>query len=201
MDSSSWRSDQNNLQVLSPESVPFLEEGISLVLSRWTALQMAVESRWGGPNSRQKLEELASAISSWFINVKESLYIDDLENLLDENMEQSFNTVIEDGSIEEVAEQLMAVHEDLVQGNYASVENLRKSTPVMNALSLSRQAIAHNVGESSEEDEGSNMMVDQPPGTEIQAGTAKPTQVIDEEGWNVVPPRRHKSKPSSQGVF
>ncbi|KAK8958319.1 hypothetical protein KSP40_PGU020904 [Platanthera guangdongensis] len=55
-------------------------------------------------------------------------------------MEQSFSTEIQDGSIEEIAEKLMAIHEDLVQGNYTSIENLRTSSPVTNALSLSRQA-------------------------------------------------------------
>ncbi|KAK8948637.1 hypothetical protein KSP39_PZI006266 [Platanthera zijinensis] len=71
MDSSSWRSTQNNSQVLSPEAVPFLEEGISLVLSRWTALQLAVQEGWGGQNSPQKLKELASGISLWFTHAKE----------------------------------------------------------------------------------------------------------------------------------
>ncbi|KAK8958611.1 hypothetical protein KSP40_PGU019609 [Platanthera guangdongensis] len=70
MDSSSWRSTQNNSQVLSPEAVSFLEEGISLVLSRWTALQLAVHEGWGGQNSPQKLEELASGISCWFTHAK-----------------------------------------------------------------------------------------------------------------------------------
>ncbi|PIA31743.1 hypothetical protein AQUCO_04900202v1 [Aquilegia coerulea] len=53
------------------------------------------------------------------------LCIDDLEHMLDETMILSFNTDIEDGSIEEVAEELMIMHEDCLQGNYDSVEKLR----------------------------------------------------------------------------
>lgn len=43
--------------------------------------------------------------------------MDDLETLLHERMLLCFNTEIEDGSIEEVAEQLMIMYEDFVHGN------------------------------------------------------------------------------------
>ena len=46
-------------------------------------------------------------MSDWFFELfllllLEPLYIDDLENILDETMAESFNTEIEDGSVEEV---------------------------------------------------------------------------------------------------
>ncbi|KAK9292880.1 hypothetical protein L1049_020861 [Liquidambar formosana] len=87
---------------LSAEAIPQLKEGISLVLSRWSALQMAVVNEWGGRDSRSKSEQLAEDIFSWFSHFKEPRYVDDLENLLDEAM-LSLNTMIEDGSIEEVS--------------------------------------------------------------------------------------------------
>ncbi|URE37381.1 Pre-rRNA-processing protein [Musa troglodytarum] len=96
--------DEGPHGVLSPQSLSVLGEGISLVFSRWTALQMAVENAWGGKDSRSKSEELASTILSWFSQSKGPLYIDDLENMLEENMEALFNTEIEDGSIEEVVD-------------------------------------------------------------------------------------------------
>ncbi|XP_010259056.1 PREDICTED: pre-rRNA-processing protein TSR2 homolog isoform X2 [Nelumbo nucifera] len=123
----------------SPESLSRLSEGISLLLSRWTALQMAIENEWGGKDSRQKSEQLAADIFSWFSQSREPHYIDDLENMLDENMVLSFNTDIEDGSIEKVAEQLIVMHEDCQQGNYESIEKLRKSNFGKVALSQNRQ--------------------------------------------------------------
>ncbi|KAH0467666.1 hypothetical protein IEQ34_002699 [Dendrobium chrysotoxum] len=189
------KTNENPSPILSREAVPFLEEGIFLVLSRWTALQMAVESEWGGRESRRKSEELGSAILSWFTQSKEPLYIDDLENLLDENMEHSFNTEIDDGSVEEVAEQLMVIHEDLLQGNFESIEKLRKAAPGTVAVSQSRQAMDDNVDESSD-DEGSDMMVDESPLTETVADKTEQIQMPDEEGWCVVPPRRHRGKRS-----
>ncbi|PKA63393.1 hypothetical protein AXF42_Ash005288 [Apostasia shenzhenica] len=40
-----------------------------------------------------------------------------------------------------VSEQLMITHEDLLQGNFQSIENLRKSNFGMNVVSQSRQII------------------------------------------------------------
>lgn len=113
--------------VMSIESLSVLGDGISLVLSRWPALQTAIRNEWGGRDSRRKSDELASTILSWFAHSRVPIYIDDLESILDENMMLSFNTEIEDGSVEEVAEQLMIMHEECLQGNYESIDTLRKS--------------------------------------------------------------------------
>ena len=43
---------------LSPQAAAALQEGIGLVFGRWTALQMAVENKWGGPDSRAKADQL-----------------------------------------------------------------------------------------------------------------------------------------------
>ncbi|XP_062104995.1 uncharacterized protein LOC133816627 [Humulus lupulus] len=89
-----------------------LRDGIAAVLLRWNGLQMAVNNHWGGPNSLQKSHKLASDIFSCFSQAKALLYVEDVENLLHESLLLSFNTDIEDGSIEEVAEQLMVLHEE-----------------------------------------------------------------------------------------
>ncbi|PKU60678.1 hypothetical protein MA16_Dca028721 [Dendrobium catenatum] len=52
-----------------------------------------------------------------------------------------------------------------------------------------------NVDESSD-DEGSDMMVDESPLTEIVADKTEQIQVPDEEGWCVVPSRRRQGKRS-----
>lgn len=180
---------------LNPESPSLLCEGISLVLSQWTALRMAVENEWGGRDSHRKSEELVSTILSWFAQSKPPLYIDDLENMLDENMVLSFNTEIEDGSIEEVAEQLMILHEDCLKGNYEPIEKLRKLGPGTSAVSQSRQVVDDNDDESSDE-EIADMMVDEPKPNKMVVDEPKPKQMTDEEGWSVVVPRRNRGKRS-----
>ncbi|CAK7327066.1 unnamed protein product [Dovyalis caffra] len=85
-------------------AVSHFQEGIVLLLSRWNALQMAIQNEWGGHDSLQKFHQLVLDILSWFSQSKGTLYIEDLENLLHESLLLSFNTEIEDGSIEEVKE-------------------------------------------------------------------------------------------------
>ncbi|XP_068667063.1 uncharacterized protein [Aristolochia californica] len=194
-------------QILTQEALSLLGEGISLVLSRWTALQMAIENEWGGKDSRQKSSQLASDILSWFAQSKETHYIDDLENILDESMVLSFNTEIEDGSVEEIAERLMIMHEDCLQGNFDSVEKLRNSSPSVNAVSESRQVIVENADESSDE-EDSAMTVDlpktrlsmvepnpKPKNMTVYEPNMKGPEDAD-DGWTVVPSRRNRGQKS-----
>ncbi|XP_061354630.1 uncharacterized protein LOC133299209 [Gastrolobium bilobum] len=95
-----------------PVSRILLQEDIILLLSRWYALQMAVQNKWGGTDSLQKFHQLAADIFSWFSKSNAPVPVEDLENMLHESMLLTFNTEIEDGSIEQVAEQLIAIHEE-----------------------------------------------------------------------------------------
>ncbi|KAF3782593.1 Pre-rRNA-processing TSR2-like protein [Nymphaea thermarum] len=108
-------------RLLQAESLSLFAEAVHLILSRWTALRLAVHNEWGGGNSRQKSEQLVQDLVSWFISSNAPIHIDELEMMLDEKMVLCFNTEIEDGSVEEVAEQLMTIHEDCLEGNYDSL--------------------------------------------------------------------------------
>ncbi|KAF8392408.1 hypothetical protein HHK36_022750 [Tetracentron sinense] len=182
---------------LTPEARSILGEGITLLLSRWTALQMAVENEWGGRDSRMKSEKLVADIFSWFSQSKGlPHYIDDLENMLEECMVLSFNTEIEDGSIEEVAEQLMIMHEDCLQGNYESIEKIRKSKSGAEAVSQSRQVVNEDDNESSE-DEISDMAVDEPKPrlNPKPKDEQKPIETVEaEDGWLLVATKRNRGK-------
>ncbi|XP_054805062.1 pre-rRNA-processing protein TSR2 [Prosopis cineraria] len=89
-----------------------LEEGVRLVLSGWDGLQLAVQNQWGGSDSVQKFHHLSSHLISSLSKSSAPVRLEDLESLLHESMLLTFNTDIEDGSIEEVAEQLVIIHEE-----------------------------------------------------------------------------------------
>ncbi|GAU32514.1 hypothetical protein TSUD_317200 [Trifolium subterraneum] len=140
------------------------QEGISLVLSRWSALRTAVENEWGGRNSHIKAQQFAADIFSWFTQSKDPLYIDDLETLLDEGA-LSFNLQIEDGSVEEVAEELMIMHEECLSGNFGSVERLREASHNQAAYPRAEQFVNGNEDDDDSdeniiEDDSANMDVD-----------------------------------------
>ncbi|KAM7252113.1 hypothetical protein ACFE04_023996 [Oxalis oulophora] len=145
--------DGDNCGTIAPELVgealQLFKDGISMTLSRWSVLKMAVEMKWGGHGSRRKAELLASNILSWFTQSREALNIDDLKAMLDDGMIY-LNTMVEDGSTTEVAEILMLMHTECLEGNFQSIENLRAAaTPqqhqsISYACSFCRFAIAYS---------------------------------------------------------
>ncbi|CAI0428394.1 unnamed protein product [Linum tenue] len=190
---------------LTAESLPVFNEGVYLILSRWSGIQLAIEEEWAGRRSRQLADQLASDIVSWFTQPKaEPLYIDDLEDFLDEGM-IALNCEIEDGSVEEVievAEKLMILHEECLEADYSSVEKLRRAGPAAGTHQHIRQvslfAVNDDDDDSSEDEsdnEGdvmpgikSNMAVDSP------APQPRASCQMEDDGWTVVSSNRNKGR-------
>jgi pre-rRNA-processing protein TSR2 len=42
------------------------EEGVTLVFRRWTALLLALDMQWGGPQSSEKAQAIYEDTISWF---------------------------------------------------------------------------------------------------------------------------------------
>ncbi|KAK7405908.1 hypothetical protein VNO78_07520 [Psophocarpus tetragonolobus] len=103
---------RNHYEEKETNPMILLKKNIILLLSRWYALQMAIENQWGGYDSLHKSHQLAADLFSLFSKSNALIPIEDLENLLHECMLFTFNTEIEDGSIEQVAEQLLIIHEE-----------------------------------------------------------------------------------------
>ncbi|KAK1645432.1 hypothetical protein QYE76_063237 [Lolium multiflorum] len=181
---------------LSPQAAAALQEGIGLVFGRWTALQMAVENEWGGRDSRAKADQLAASIFSWFANSNGPFYYDDLEPMMFDSISESLNADFEDGSVGEVAEQLLIMHEECVQNNFSSIEKLRNTRPQGNAVALSRQIANEDDNDSSDDDDEQSMGRDEAARSEDMAvdepKPSKPTP--DADGWTTVPSRRGRGK-------
>eukprot|EP01018_Ginkgo_biloba_P039794 Gb_05218 [translate_table: standard] len=192
-------------QALSAEAFGKFEEGVGLVLARWTALQMAVQNEWGGRSSRQKADQLGADIVSWMTQSNVPRYIDELEEMLDENMLLSFNTETEDGSLEEVAEQLMLLHEECLQGNYDTVSQLQACSSGVQPVSKCQQ-LSEDDGENEdtgEEGEPVSLLMDIDSDSRqesemvdtVESSTAgKLTEEEIADGWSVVPSRRKQGQ-------
>ncbi|KAG4921441.1 hypothetical protein AAZX31_18G135000 [Glycine max] len=195
---------------LRGHSIGVFSEGIGLVLFRWSTLLTAVENEWGGHESRVKADQLASDILSWFTQSKEPLYIDDLEDILDQGM-LSLNVEVEDGSIEEVAEKLMVMHEEFLEDNFSSFENLRKAN-LEHAARPPVPQIVNDDEDDTDEDVGNdeNMIVDDnssnmnPETSTSVANTNSVNRSVNgplpkvsgeaDDGWVVVSNRRNKGR-------
>ncbi|KAI3520032.1 hypothetical protein L1887_09253 [Cichorium endivia] len=129
----------------------------------------------------------------------DALYVDDLENLLDDFM-LSLNTEIDDGSIEEIAESLMIIHEECLESNFASIERLRKSASqitnhriqVVNGDEDDSDSASSSGDESMEVTDGvdqSSNMANLTLGEPVRA----PAPIVDADGWTVVSSRRNRA--------
>ncbi|CAL4959772.1 unnamed protein product [Urochloa decumbens] len=179
---------------ISAEAAAALGEGIKLVFGRWTALQMAVENQWGGRDSRAKADQFGESIHSWFCRSRGPHYFEDLVDMMYENISDSFNADFEDNSVEEVAEQLLIIHEECMQSNYSSIERLRNSHVQGNAVSQSRQIAADDDdGDSSDDDDDDASMVEDEAAAaaeEMVVDRPRPSKPVpDADGWTVVPPK------------
>ncbi|KAL4377277.1 hypothetical protein GQ457_02G039220 [Hibiscus cannabinus] len=193
---------------LTAEAAPVFQEGISLILTRWSALTAAVENEWGGRDSRGKANAICTDVFSFFTATRaEPLYIDDLEHILEEGL-LSLNTLVDDGSIEEVAEKLMIMHEECLEGNYQSVEKLRTTNPP--PVAHVRPSNVEDEDEDEDDDDeddnmsannAAHMMVDVPNSQSsmnpvgMVTDEPKPNHSAQaEDGWFVVSSRKNKGR-------
>ncbi|KAI7752684.1 hypothetical protein M8C21_029217 [Ambrosia artemisiifolia] len=172
---------------LTPEAANQLREGIDLLLGRWSALQMAILNEWGGRDTRPKAQQLSVNVYQWLIKPSEGLYVDELEDLLDDFM-LSLNTEIDDGSIEEIAENLMIMHEECLVGNFASIGRLRQSVPTSN------QQIQVVKGDEDDSDSASSSGDESMENADEDGLDAAPVAEpnVDADGWTVVSSRKNR---------
>ncbi|KAG6545204.1 hypothetical protein Mapa_013316 [Marchantia paleacea] len=198
---------------LSEEAAGILGKGIFECMSRWTALQLAIQNGWGGQSSNEKCQQMYSEILSFFTCSKEQRYIDELEDLLDQSMLDNFNVEIEDGSIFEVSEQLFTVHEECVKGNFDNVKKMfatasgsgaqkSKELPTQEGENPTAPSGASSSGEDDDEmeDMEDDILPASAPTSSPSAASNRPPKVVQSnltqeevaDGWQEAPVRTRR---------
>ncbi|CAN6853867.1 unnamed protein product [Brassica oleracea] len=195
--------------VLTAEEKAVLNEGIGLILSRWTAMRAAVDNGWGGRDSHLKAERTVSNVLDYFIRLKDpTIGFDGLADILENGLNE-LNTVADDGSLEEVTETLLDLYYECLEGNYQRVEKLRVTSSQTSArvVKVSNGNDEDDDDEESDDedddDEDTQMSNDQSTDMMVDAAedcsNGKPEAMpVDEpkadDGWTVVPSRKNKGK-------
>lgn len=96
---------------------------IALALSTWPALTYAVQNSWGGPQSSEKRDWFAGAVSDLFQATPDA-DVDYVEEFLLQVMNDEFDVNVEDGSGEEVAAKMVGLRKLTLQGDFAMVEDM-----------------------------------------------------------------------------
>ena len=147
--------------------------GVRLVFSRWTALLLAVENQWGGPQSPEKARDLVERTVQWLLSKKkDQVYDDELEDFFDSELMDNWNTQAEDDSPREVARLVCQVWYETAQGRGDLVNALAASQ------TQAHKQIEQNVLQVSHVAAGDNN------NNTNRRRREKPQ--VDEDGWTTV---------------
>ncbi|KAI9873615.1 MAG: hypothetical protein M1830_010798 [Pleopsidium flavum] len=108
----------------SPEKIQAkFDLSIAISLSLWPALTLAVQNSWGGPDSSDKRDWLAGAISDLF-SARPDTDVDDVEEVLLQVLNDEFEVNVEDGSAEEVAARIVGLRKLTLEGDFEQVNRM-----------------------------------------------------------------------------
>jgi len=168
------------------------ELGISLVLFNWTALRLAVQNGWGGPESEDKRDWLAGAVWELFEKEDNLPAMFDVEDLLQQVMQDEFEVILEDDSAIQIAGEIIRIYEECSVGDFKSVltlfESFQKDKEKVDLVSFNQ-----NKSDGSEDSDESGSDVDMESGEDMEPGNrpmSASRKIVDDEGFELVQGRR-----------
>ncbi|KAI0695739.1 Pre-rRNA-processing protein TSR2-domain-containing protein, partial [Cytidiella melzeri] len=168
-----------------PVSILFAR-GVIARLATWSALRMAVDQGWGGPDSAAKRTWLASVIVDAFEEEDPEPDVGYVELTLLQVMEDEFETVLEDGSAEPVAQDIVRLWEQVQSGSDIRVREFEGQAERTMGTTVPAQEV---VGDESEWEEASGEESDGEDSDDapmlVEPGT-KPEAEVDEDGFTLV---------------
>uniref|UniRef100_A0ABM5FPZ7 Pre-rRNA-processing protein TSR2 homolog n=1 Tax=Pogona vitticeps TaxID=103695 RepID=A0ABM5FPZ7_9SAUR len=131
-------------------------QGVEAVLGSWPVLQIAVENGFGGAYSQEKAEWMVGAVEQYFQS-NADLEPEEIEDFLAELMNNEFDTVVEDGSLAQVSQQLCLFFNQCQRGDEAAVHETivrlaQKKQEARMAAAKSQPAEASSSEEEPEEE-------------------------------------------------
>ncbi|XP_040178801.1 pre-rRNA-processing protein TSR2 homolog [Rana temporaria] len=96
-------------------------EAVRAVLGSWPVLQIAVENCFGGPHVQEKAEWMVGAVEQYFYT-NSDLEQYEVEETLQSILNDEFDTVVEDGSLPLIAQQLCMLYCQCQRGDTAAVQ-------------------------------------------------------------------------------
>ncbi|KAH1187997.1 pre-rRNA-processing protein TSR2 homolog [Mauremys mutica] len=161
-------------------------QGVRAVLGSWAALQIAVEHGFGGAHGREKAEWMVGAVEQYF-HSNAALEPDEVEDFLAEVLNNEFDTIIEDGSLAEVSQQLQSLFARCQRGEGPALTEAiarltRRQQEVGRAATQARLA----EGTSSEEEEEEEEEERPEEVMDCSSPGPPPDPPPAEDGWTVV---------------
>lgn len=172
----------------APASVLFAR-GVLARLAIWPALRVAVDEGWGGPESSEKRTWMASVIVDAFEEqdpVPDATYI---ELQLLQIMEDEFEAVLEDGSVEAVAKDVVRLWEEAQMGHQDSTKRFEEQAERFKGKKVQVEEAPGDGSDWEDESEDGSSNDDEAPrllDPQESAKPSKPEPEVDEDGFTTV---------------
>ncbi|XP_016392776.1 pre-rRNA-processing protein TSR2 homolog isoform X1 [Sinocyclocheilus rhinocerous] len=169
-------------------------EAVRAVLETWPVLQIAVDNGFGGAYSQQKAEWMVDALRQYFID-NDELQQDEVEDFISDLMNNEFDTVVDDGSLPQVAQQVCEMFQQCQQDRLTEVREQIKQLIQKKSAGRAKATPAAAADESQDEAMECDGGAD---GASVNGAAVKeqhlPPQAAsheeEDDGWTVV--RRKK---------
>ena len=112
-------STQTASTSISQAGVDAFKRAVKYILTEWPSLNFAIENGMGGSDSKEKRAWMCDHIIEVMLRNKDI----DLDDYLAQIINQEFDTLIEDGSLEYNTRWIEKFHKDCLQGREQEVSN------------------------------------------------------------------------------
>ncbi|KAG6861826.1 hypothetical protein C0995_011708 [Termitomyces sp. Mi166 len=169
-----------------PSSVLFAK-GVIARLAIWYILRIAVQEGWGGPGAAEKRTWLASVIVDTFEDQSQTPDDQYIEELLLQIMADEYEAIIEDGSAESVARDIIRMWEETRVGKADTVTKFEELAQNIKGKKVEvQQAPQDEDDEWEDDDDGSDEEEEEVPQL-LQPQPQKGNEPeVDEDGFTLV---------------
>lgn len=182
-------------------------EGVTLILRRWTALQIALDQGLGSGNPNTDFADLHEETVGYFQRNGGDANAEDLAENFEMWFDQVFNLALEDGSALQVGRSLEQLYRQIVvEGNPATLLALRESqASVVGRQRAGTQIVGNNEegltvednsddsdDDDDDEEDSDEEMGEAGPSSSSGGPKGKPEKIIDEDGFETVQSRRRR---------
>ncbi|XP_029579804.1 pre-rRNA-processing protein TSR2 homolog [Salmo trutta] len=166
-------------------------EAVRAVLETWPVLQIAVDNGFGGVYGQQKADWMVDVVQQYFHD-NANLQPDEVEDYIADLMNNEFDTVVEDGSLPQVAQKVSQIFTQCQQGKLAEVKDqivkLNKKS-AERAIVTPQPNAADDVesnGDETEFMECEAATSTNPPRSAAPKQTDQPQSQEENDGWTTV---------------
>ncbi|KAG5649461.1 hypothetical protein H0H81_003674 [Sphagnurus paluster] len=172
----------------SPTSILFAR-GVIARLAVWSTLRVAVQEGWGGPDGAEKRTWLASEIVDAFQDQSQTPDDQYIEDMLLQIMADEYDAVLEDGSAESVARDIVRLWEETSVGKADGVVRFEEMADKVKGKKQEVEIVVQEDEEWEDEDGEEGDSADEEAPQLMRPVQDPPTRndpEVDEDGFTLV---------------